>query len=278
MIELDNTAAGTRISWIAGDDMPADGSCPGGTGFDPVEGWPASVWVLNAIYENPQLSEDITHHELHHRAIELGLREPTMVGEVNLDEITITTGRSLGFVERPGAPWRRVWWASLGRRDEFGFWAVSGRWPDLHYTPQEHWDDPVAMPAASWPRIDPIGESSWPANMLPPAEGSLDEESLQALTGVLGEYTDDDAITRCDFYFGCPPFMCEGPKIFTGRLAELRSLVDEADFTPSNFWPANRSWFVYTDYDLCATRVSGSPELIHALMQTEDLDTVRCGS
>ncbi|OHU31655.1 hypothetical protein BKG76_00080 [Mycobacteroides franklinii] len=277
MIELDDAAAGTRISWIARDDMPADGGCPGGTGFDPAEGWAASVWVLNAIYENPELSDAITHHELHHRAIELGLREPTMVGEMNLDENTITTGHSLGFAERPGAPWRRVRWAGLGRRDGFGFWAVSGRWPDLHYTPQEHWDDPVTIPAASWPRIDTVGQSSWPANMLPPAEGALDEQSLQALTTVLGEYTADDAITQCDFYFGCPPFMREGPKIFTGHLEELRSLVNEVDFTPSNFWPANRSWFVYTDYDLWATRVSGSPDLIDALMKSEDLDTVRCG-
>lgn len=62
------------------------------------------------VYENPELSDGITHHELHHRAIELelGLREPTRVGAVNLDEITITTGHTLGFAERAGTPWRRV--------------------------------------------------------------------------------------------------------------------------------------------------------------------------
>ena len=64
------------------------------------------AWVLNAVYENPEMP-DMTHHELHRQAIELGLREPTMVGEINLDELTVTTGQTLGFAERPDGSWRR---------------------------------------------------------------------------------------------------------------------------------------------------------------------------
>jgi hypothetical protein len=29
-------------------------------------------------------------------------------------------------------------------------------------------------------------------------------------------------------------------------------------FTATNVWPADRSWLLYTNYDLSATRVSGS--------------------
>jgi hypothetical protein len=47
-------------------------------------------------------------------------------------------------------------------------------------------------------------------------------------------------------------------------------------FTPNNIWPADRSWFIYTDSDLLATRISGSTELIAALRADDDLDTVRC--
>ena len=48
------------------------------------------------------------------------------------------------------------------------------------------------------------------------------------------------------------------------------------NFTPSNIWPADRSWFVYTDYDLWATRISGSQALIDALIEDSEIDAARC--
>jgi len=57
-----------------------------------VIGWDASLWILNAVYENPEMPADMTHHEVHRQAIDLGLRQPTVVGDVNLDELTVTTG------------------------------------------------------------------------------------------------------------------------------------------------------------------------------------------
>jgi hypothetical protein len=48
-------------------------------------------------------------------------------------------------------------------------------------------------------------------------------------------------------------------------------------FTPNNIWPADRPWLIYTDYDLEATRVSGSTEVIDAVCADDYLDTVRCG-
>jgi len=90
--DLDDGKARTRISWLAGEDLPADRGIPGGTGFDLVIGWDASLWILNAVYENPEMPADMTHHEVHRQAIDLGLRQPTVVGDVNLDELTVTTG------------------------------------------------------------------------------------------------------------------------------------------------------------------------------------------
>ncbi|WP_375482385.1 hypothetical protein [uncultured Mycobacterium sp.] len=276
MHDLDDDEARSRIAWLAGEDLPADGGIPGGTGFDPVTGWHASLWILNAVYENPELPADMTHHDIHQQAIKAGLRQPTMVGEINLDELTVTTGQSLGFAERPGGSWRRVRWAEIGRRAGFGFWAVSGRWPDLHYLPHEQWEDRAVIPPASCPRIGPTELSSWPVALLPPAEGSLDDESLQALIAVLTDHTPPAALAQCDFYFGCPPLR-DGPRMLTGHLREVRSLVDDTGFTPNNMWPADRSWLVYTDYDLCATRISGSTELIAALRSVDNLDSVLCG-
>jgi hypothetical protein len=36
-------------------------------------------------------------------------------------------------------------------------------------------------------------------------------------------------------------------------------------FSPTNIWPSGREWFVWTDYDLQASKVSGDPTLITAL-------------
>jgi hypothetical protein len=274
--DLSDDEGRSRIAWLAGDYLPAGGGIPGGCGFDLETGWAASLWVLNAVYENPEMPPDMTHHELHQRAIELGLREPTVVNGVNLDELMVTTGQSLGFVELPGGSWRRVRWAEVGRRADFEFWAVSGRWPNQRYVPQEQWDDPAVLPPGSDPRIGPTEQSSWPVALLPPAQGSLDEESLQALVAVLSRHTPPAALAHCDFFFGCPP-LCEGRRMFSGHLREVRSLVDDTGYTPNNFWPADRSWLVYTDHDLCATRVSGSIELIAALTAADGLDSVLCG-
>jgi len=45
--------------------------------------------------------------------------------------------------------------------------------------------------------------------------------------------------------------------------------------TPSNLWPDDRSWFVYTDADLMATKVKGSAALIAALVDDVHLETLR---
>jgi hypothetical protein len=84
------------------------------------------------------------------------------------------------------------------------------------------------------------------------------------------------ALALCDFYFGCPPLR-DGPRMFTGHLDEVQPLVDDFGYTPNNIWPADRSWLVYTDHDLSATRVSGSAELITALTTADGLDAVLCG-
>jgi hypothetical protein len=82
------------------------------------------VWVLNAMYEHDDMPAGLTHHELRQQAIAAGLEEPEIVGGVNLDEATVTTGGGLGFQEKPPSPWRRRTRSELGRRQGFGFWAV----------------------------------------------------------------------------------------------------------------------------------------------------------
>jgi len=57
-------------------------------------------------------------------------------------------------------------------------------------------------------------------------------------------------------------------------LGGLLNVYDEDERSPSNFWPADQSWFVYTDWDLQGTKVSGSAALIAALVEDLRLETI----
>lgn len=269
------------MHWLAGDEWPAVyGSGPGATGYDPDDVGDAAVWVLHAVYERLDMPPGMTHHELHHQAIAAGLREPLIVGDVDLDDVTITTGQTLGFQERPPAGWSRVSWRAVGDRDGFEFWAIDGRWPKLHYTPRSQWTDPDVIPADAGPRLGLTADDSWPVSILPPPQGSLDEESLLALIDVLGASTDPEALRDCAAYYGPVAYMGEGATVYAGELTGLPALVTShqgAALTPNNVWPADQSWLVYTDYDLEATRVRGPSSLIDALCADDRLDIVRCG-
>lgn len=276
MRKLDAEECAERMRWLCGDAWP---STEGGTGFDPAGRWPAAAWVLNAMYERDDWPADLTHHELHQQAIAAGLREPAIVGGVNLDEATVTTGVALGFAERPPSPWRRITWSDLGSRDGYGFWSVEGTYPQLRFTPQADWDDPAVMPARSWPLVRPTELRSWPVSILPPAEGSLDAESLDGVITVLRQHTTPAALADCGFYYGVVAVMSDGATVYAGDLRDLPALVRAqpgTQLTPNNIWPADHSWLIYTDYDLHATRVSGSADLIDDLCRHGDLDTVRC--
>lgn len=45
-------------------------------------------------------------------------------------------------------------------------------------------------------------------------------------------------------------------------------------FSPTNFSPVDRDWFVWTDYELEATKVSGDPALVSALQAEPRLECV----
>jgi hypothetical protein len=114
---------------------------------------------------------------------------------------------------------------------------------------------------------------------LPPSEGSLDAASLLALIEVLSRHTTSEALQNCGFYYGAVA-MGGDVSVYAGDLLDLPALVRSqrgTQLTPNNIWPADRCWLVYTDYDLWASRVSGSQQLIDALCEHGDLDTLRCG-
>ncbi len=61
------------------------------------------------------------------------------------------------------------------------------------------------------------------------------------------------------------------------ELGSVDTLIDPSDGrvgTPSNMWPLNRAWMVYTDWDLWGTKVSGTVVLVEAIVNDDLLDTI----
>lgn len=230
----------------AGEDEPC--------GFD-LQEWARHTWVLHAMYELPGVGELGSHDEWNRRLVDLGQREPLNVDNVNLNDMTIATGIPLGFVARPGQEWRRLPWREYLDR----------------FSQEERQED--YPPCYRW-----FPSGSWSAGVQPPPEGSLDDESLAALIHVLGSVSPEGVGSECYAHYG--PYAAgrdAGPHLWKGPLRSIPSLTEASGGpymgSPSNFWAVDRSWFVWTDWDLQGTKVSGSPQLVAALEGCSALET-----
>lgn len=241
------------LSWLEG--RVEEGS--DATGFD-ASGWEASTWILHAMYETDAIPAGLTHDDVYRAERAAGLIERPMVGEVDLDELmpeAVVIGSPLGRSGWPGQGWRRLRWHEYARRLDV---------------------KPFASGVAPGHRSFP--HRSWPATIAPPGEGSLDREQFVRLLGLLAAATVGGMAAECTAFYGmCASGDFDEPVLFTGRLAELVGLYDEEDLpgSPSNVWSSDLSWFVYTDWDLWGTKISGAHELIDALQLDDVLETVQ---
>jgi hypothetical protein len=239
-------------SWLG--DATSIGPGGGYTGFD-VDVWHASIWVLNAMYESEVQLPDLSANQLLKLQILAGEAEPTIINGVNLDERTITTGQSLGRSEAPGPGWQRLLWSELAKREGAPM-SASG-----------------VAPCFRW-----FSYRSWPIRIRPFASGSLDRESFLRLAEVLIRQPGVSPDSRIWCYYS--PLVVvdshlETPAVLEATLAELPAVYDwpEVHGSPSNIWPDDRSWFVFSDYDLSGTRVSGTTELVASVVADEFLET-----
>ncbi|MFJ3903601.1 hypothetical protein [Streptomyces sp. NPDC090025] len=161
--------------------------------------------------------------------------------------------------EHPGPGWRRLRWAELAAR--LGDPVVPpDTYPCFNCFPSER-DADIRPGSVEWP-----------------AEGSLDRPTWDRLIGFLTEHSPQGPDTPCLAYYN--PIIArdyDEKHIRSGRLGDARALFDHPDiyYTPSNLWPADRSWVVCTDYDLWATKVCGPGPLVEALLADAELEAVR---
>jgi hypothetical protein len=223
-------------------------------GYDP-SGWERSVWILNPIYENASLPSALSHDEVRRIEEAAGVAEQPGLGVVpaELMERAVLIGGGLGWSEYPGEGWERRSWRAIGAR--LGVDPLIARYLDSTAFPMR----------------------SWPVNVEPPTEGSLDVEQYRRLVDHLSAAT--PALDCLAFYAllttQLTEFDFDENLLFRGPIGGLTTFCDDDAFdaSPSNIWAEDESWFVYTDYDLWATKVSGNAALIEALLADEELET-----
>ena len=280
----DPVDAARRLAWLPARCRDGD---PGWTGFDP-GGWADSIWLLHAMFERPDIPP-VTHQQLRlaldpdRPAVPLGLEELRRIFTHDVADVTddqlqavadacrlgggpgggvlvasaeglVDTGIPLGYVRTPTAPhWRRLLW-----RD----WSARGG---------RTLGDQIYPPSYSW------FDESFPVGVRPPPEGSLDQLSWDRLLEVLSRHGRGPTSVNALYSEAAPSGARQERLVFGGSLLEAAGLVEGHGLTctPSNLWPDDGSWFVYTDADLMATKVSGSAALIAALVDDVHLETLR---
>ncbi len=248
--QLDEDEQRFWLDWLA-ERTEDDGIA----GFD-ASGWPASTWVLHAITEDLASASEATWDDIRRERLAAGLEAPLIVGSVNLDEQSTVVGGSLGMSERSPGQRVRLRWHELAARLNLDL-EVSNRPPSSNWFPYR----------------------SWPARIDPPDEGSLDAESLVVLVEVLADAS-DGSTSPCIAYYSP---LANGARFDETWMREVDvtdvpSLVDRSAGrvgTPSNWWPLDASWMVFTDWDLWATKVSGSDALIAAIERDQRLECIR---
>ena len=113
---------------------------------------------------------------------------------------------------------------------------------------------------------------SWPRYLLGPAEGTLDRKSCKALISILKPLSRANGI-----YFRFSDFLMNDlPHLYSGDLNELTIFLTKPHFfgTPECWWPEDRSWCVYTDWDLTFTLIGGSRTLVDACVAHPMLECI----
>ncbi|MFE5581380.1 hypothetical protein [Kitasatospora sp. NPDC056531] len=111
-----------------------------------------------------------------------------------------------------------------------------------------------------------------------PELGAPDRDCLARLVEVLARHSADGPGTACCFASAAIEAVGEPVAAHRGRLDGAPAHHDarpQGRQFPAHWWPADRSWFVLTNWDLSATEVFGPSALIADLLADAELEAVR---
>ncbi|MEJ2863944.1 hypothetical protein [Actinomycetospora flava] len=237
-------AVHAELDWLEGQHDA------GFLGYAPL-GWPAETWVLHGMWEDPTAAAP----GVVPRSVEQRWRDE----HPGQDAIGILVYESTPFHDPPPTGWRRLRWRELAAR--LGSPLDGGEIEGYPVPPSSGWF--------------PI--RSWPESIQTPPEGSLDPLSAERLLAVLAEHSAGGFETPCFcFYNTLDSPIPMTPVVLAGPLRAVfdAARLNRGGLTPDNIWPADRSWLLWTDYDLWGTRVIGAPDLVAAIEADPDLETI----
>ncbi|MCD0447499.1 hypothetical protein LO763_28175 [Glycomyces sp. A-F 0318] len=208
------------------------------SGFGPPP-YPAGLWILHAMYEvGPDENETLYRRP---DDDEEGDDEP-------------------GWPADPGRGWRRLLWRELAERT--GDPVIAQHVEPQYRVPSFRAFHSVRQGDGLWETV------RWPD------WGSLDRESFIRLAAILRQFSGPDTVAFAHLHFLEEPLA--GLRVLQGRLESLEALELVSPYhSPANLWPADRSWLLYTDWDLAGTKVYGPPELLKMIEEDAFLETVR---
>jgi len=230
----------------------------GWTGYRMDGLWDDSLWVLNPIYVRDDLPLLLEPDEVQilRRYASLDRRE----SDVAAYEAAFGPEWTLEDVPDPRTEpgWRRVSWTEFGR--------LVGVDPFAERRPPS-W---ACFP--SW--------TTRPRASSGPDAGTLDRDALERVVHHLAVFSDHGGGELCWCYYAPPTTdHWDEPTLIQVPLRDIPSRPHNSSLgvwnSPTNIWPDGRAWFVYTDYDLCSTQVSGSSALVADLANDPGLETVR---
>ena len=116
---------------------------------------------------------------------------------------------------------------------------------------------------------------SWPRYLIGPEEGRLDDSDCHEVVKILSPLS--NAIKCFFLYHSITTDDYESDWLFEGRLDDvfLARNVPGVHASPTCWWPEDRKWFVYTDYDLAFTLFAGDIETIDTLVSNPNLECIR---
>ncbi|QFT87861.1 hypothetical protein FIU87_04265 [Bacillus sp. THAF10] len=109
-------------------------------------------------------------------------------------------------------------------------------------------------------------------------EGKLDTDELKEVVSELRAFTNDQ---ECYFYYEVLKTIYAQPEdigehLYSGRLNDVLPLSRIGEMgglgSPTSWWPEDKSWCVFTGYDLEYSLVGGSKNLITALLSNPNLE------
>lgn len=121
-------------------------------------------------------------------------------------------------------------------------------------------------------------DRSWPRRIFGPNEGSLDLPTLRALLPHLQIEGSEPSF----FYYDLLATVGnhEGGYLFTGLLEDVLTCFDLEEVrgvSPTFWWPSDRQWCVYTDWDLKWSYIGGSRAIIERLVTDSALECLEVG-